>query len=421
MTRRAAKFRPSRSSSKNLFGAAISWVEQHVGLLKSGAKLSVILLAAFAVVSCQGGRGGRLEGFNLGGSGNQPLPDQSTPTGAAVKIALLLPLSSKNTRIRSVAKSLKEAAELALFDFSAPNVALVPKDTRGTAAGASFAAQEAIGEGAQLIIGPLVAPAVSAAGVEARKANIPVIAFSTTESVAGNGVYLLSFPPSLEIDRIVSYAMGRGLKRFAALVPSSGYGNVVAGDLTRIVQEKSGTLYTVERVSGNSGISKSVGRVKSLSKRLDAVVIGEGAPNLQVIARQIAQSGRLQMLGTGLWNDPSVATEPALEGAWFPAPGTGSRYSFESRYQSTYGRAPAQISSLAYDAVSLAVALSRNPGFDGQIFSEAQLTDAQGFCGADGQFRLRPDGKVERALAVMQISGGNFQVLDPAPVNCGPS
>ena len=404
---------PSRAVQKDLSGLIAPG-------LRRLAMLTVVLVSAGALVACQGGSGRRLDGLSIGGG--QSLPDQSTPTGAAVKIALLLPLSSKNTRIRSVAKSLKEAAELALFDFSAPNVALVPKDTRGTGAGASFAAQEAISEGAQLIIGPLVAPAVSAAGAEARKSNIPVIAFSTTESVAGNGVYLLSFPPSLEIERIVSYAMGRGLKRFAALVPSTGYGNVVAGDMTRIVQEKKGTLYTVERFSGGAGgIAKPVDRVAKLAKRLDAVVIGEGSPNLQTIARQVSTGRKLQLLGTGVWNDPAIASEPALQGAWFPAPGGGSRANFEGRYQSTYGRSPPQIASLAYDAVSLAVALSRTPSFDGRLFTEEQLTAADGFCGADGQFRLRPDGKVDRALAVMEVTQGGFQMIDPAPVNCGPS
>ena len=386
---------------------------------KRALRPAIIVIAATALVACQGGSGGRLDGLNLGG---RSLPDQSTPTGAAVKIALLLPLSSKNTRIRSVAKSLKEAAELALFDFSAPNVALVPKDTRGTAAGASFAAQEAIAEGAQLIIGPLIAPAVSAAGAEARKAGIPVIAFSTTESVAGDGVYLLSFPPSLEIERIVTYAMGRGLRRFAALVPASGYGNVVAGDMTRIVTEKDGTLYTVERFSGGAArIAKPVARVVKVAKKIDALLIGDGSPNLQVISRKVSQVPGLQLLGTGVWNDPSITSEPTLQGAWFPAPGGGSRRSFENRFQSTYGRAPPQIASLAYDAVSLAVALSRSPSFDGRLFTEEQLTAADGFCGADGQFRLRPDGKVERALAIMEVTANGFRMIDPAPVNCGAS
>lgn len=388
-------------------------------------RVAMVVLAAAVLVACQSGGGGRFGGggggsLSLGGPNS--LPQSSVPTGEQIKIALLLPLSSRDTRIRSVAKSLKEAAELALFDFSTPGVSLVPKDTRGTGAGASFAAREAIQEGAQLIIGPLVAPAVSAAGQEARKTGVPVIAFSTTESVAGNGVYLLSFPPSLEIERIVSYAMGRSLNKFAALVPSSGYGNVVAGDMTRIVQEKKGTLFTVERFSGGAaGAAASADRVAKVARQVNAVLIADGAPNVQPIAERLSRSGRLQLLGTGVWNDPALAGEPSLQGAWFPAPGAGTRNVFESRYQKTYGRPPESIASLAYDAVSLAVALSRSPGFDGSLYSADQLTAADGFCGADGQFRFRADGRVERSLAVMEVTAGGFRTIDPAPVNCAPS
>ena len=58
-----------------------------------------------------------------------------TGSTGAVKVALLLPLTgSGNTP--SVAKALKQAAELALFDFDNPSVSLVPKDTKGTPDGA---------------------------------------------------------------------------------------------------------------------------------------------------------------------------------------------------------------------------------------------------------------------------------------------
>ena len=56
-----------------------------------------------------------------------------------------------------MAKALKQAAELALFDFDNPNVSLIPKDTKGTPEGARAAAESALHDGAELIIGPLFA------------------------------------------------------------------------------------------------------------------------------------------------------------------------------------------------------------------------------------------------------------------------
>ena len=78
------------------------------------------ILVAAVLASCGGGSGPGPGGPAFTGS-----------TGGAVKVALLLPLTaSGNTP--AVAKALKQAAELALFDFDNPSVTLVPKDTRGT-------------------------------------------------------------------------------------------------------------------------------------------------------------------------------------------------------------------------------------------------------------------------------------------------
>ena len=49
-------------------------------------------------------------------------------------------------------------------------------------------------------------------------------------------------------------------------------------------------------------------------------------------------------------------------------------------------------------------------------FASGNLIDAQGFTGATGLFRLRPDGLTEHGLAVLEVSGGTTRTLDPAPV-----
>ena len=112
-----------------------------------------------------------------GGGGPSMMPGEAI-TGAtgSVKVALLLPISAPGSTA-SVAKALKQAAELALFDFDNPNVSLVPKDTKGTPSGARAAAQSAVKDGAELIIGPLFAQEVRSAAQVARSAGIPMIAF----------------------------------------------------------------------------------------------------------------------------------------------------------------------------------------------------------------------------------------------------
>jgi ABC-type branched-subunit amino acid transport system substrate-binding protein len=61
-------------------------------------------------------------------------------------------------------------------------------------ANAANAAQQLLAQGAEIIVGPLFGPSVSAVAPIARDRGVPVLAFSTERSVAGNGVYLLSLP-----------------------------------------------------------------------------------------------------------------------------------------------------------------------------------------------------------------------------------
>src|SRR4029078_2097149 len=114
------------------------------------------------------------------GAGGGPGAATFTQSTAAVKVALLLPVTSSGST-PAVAKALKQAAELALFDFDNPNVSLVHKDTRGALDGARLAAESAIKDGAELIIGPLFAQEVAGAAPVARQVGIPMIAFSSDE------------------------------------------------------------------------------------------------------------------------------------------------------------------------------------------------------------------------------------------------
>lgn len=79
---------------------------------------------------------------------------------------------------------------------------------------------------------------------------------------------------------------------------------------------------------------------------------------------------------------------------------------FSAKYKETYGRTPVRLASLAYDAVALASVLPQTLGL-----TEESLTNARGFIGTDGLFRLRKDGSSERLLGVLQIAGKITSVL----------
>ncbi len=382
-------------------------IQRHLGALRLVAATTVIA-GLFTACGTSGGGGPGGPGFTSG-------------TGSGVKVALLLPTSAGGST-PAIAKALKQAGELALFDFDNPNVTLVPKDTRGTPDGARQAAESAVQEGAELIIGPLFAQEVSAVAPIARQAGIPVLAFSSDEQVAGNGVYLLSFVAGRDVQRIVTYAMSRGKRNFAVLVPQSPYGRIAENAFARSVSAGGGVA-SVRAVFPPGDSNAMLGPVRQIAnavkggQKVDALFLPAGREELPSISPLLASSGltsaQVQFLGTGQWDFPNIGTEKAVIGGWYPAPDPKGWASFSARYAKTYGSPPPRIASLAYDAVSLAVSLSQGP--QGQRYTAAQLTRGSGFQGVDGLFRLMTDGTSERGLAILEVREYGPQVIDPAP------
>ena len=312
----------------------------------------------------------------------------------------------------------EDAAEMALAEFKSPNIQLLVKDDGGTPQGAQAGAQQAISEGAEIIIGPLFAQSVSAVGQVARARNIPVIAFSTDASVAARGVYLLSFLPDTDVYRIVDFAVARGKRSFAALLPDNAYGTVVEAAFQQEVSRRGGRVLALEKYPLDSNrMAEAIRRVGQAANQVDAIFIPDGADAVPQVVQALAASGvnlkRLQLLGTGLWDDPRIFSTAALDGGWYAAPESTGFRNFSGRYRARYGQDPVRTATLAYDAVALVAALVKTQG--SQRFSEQVLTNASGFAGIDGVFRFRPEGPNERGLAVLRVTTSGGQVISPAP------
>jgi ABC-type branched-subunit amino acid transport system substrate-binding protein len=359
------------------------------------------------------------------GGGGPPIaqqPGEATAANAAVgegqvRVALILPLSGQGNA--SIAgQSMKNAAEMALAEFKSPNIQLLVKDDGGTVQSAQAGAQQAISEGAEIIIGPIFAQSVSAVGQIARMSNIPVIAFSTDVSVAARGVYLLSFLPETDVRRIVDFSISRGKRSFAALLPDNAYGAVVEGAFQQEVSRRGGRVVVLEKytLEGNR-INEAVRRLSQAANQVDSIFIPDSPDAVPQVVNALATNGvdlrRVQMIGSGLWEDARISSTAALEGAWYAAPEANGYRNFSARYRARYGQDPVRTATLAYDAVALVAALVKTQG--PQRFSETSLTNPSGFAGVDGVFRFRPEGTNERGLAVLRVAPAGGQVLSPAP------
>jgi ABC-type branched-subunit amino acid transport system substrate-binding protein len=355
-------------------------------------------------------------------SGTPAAPTQPGEGGASigagqVKAGLVLPLSASGNA-GAAGNAMRSAAEMALAEFNVTDLQLLVKDDGGNAPGARQVAQQAIDEGAEIILGPIFAHSVSPVGQLARSRNIPVMAFSTDANVATRGVYLLSFLPESDVDRIVSYAMSQGKKSFAAAIPDNAYGSVAEAAFKQSVARRGGRIVALEHYAADRNqMQAAIRTVAQSAARADAIFIPDGADSAPAVVQALSAAGvdlkRVQILGSGLWEDPQIFTNSALEGAWYAGPDATGFRNFSSRFRARYGQDPARTASLAYDAVALISALVKTQG--DQRFSEQVLINSSGFTGIDGLFRFRADGTNQRGLAVMKVTPAGGQVISPAP------
>lgn len=354
-------------------------------------------------------------------------PAKSSHQGE-VRAALLLPLSGPQG---AIGQALSNAAQLALFEISDAKFNLIPLDTKGTAEGAAAAAQTAMTQGADIVLGPVFSYEVKAVAPVLRDQAIPLLAYTTDRSVAGSGVYALGFLPGPQVARVLAHAREQGLRRIGVLARSDDYGRAVADaakeatalqglELVAVeYYDPAATDFTqvVKRFSARKGIS-SKGVTGSA---YDAVLLPDDGVRLRNIASLLSyymSEGGAQvprLLGTLLWDDPKLASEPALAGGWYPAPPAAAHMEFEQRYAKAFGALPPRLSGLAgiaYDSTALAAALARNGTGD---YGSARLQSPSGFAGVDGIFRLGANGIAERGLTIKEIAPTGSREVGAAP------
>jgi branched-chain amino acid transport system substrate-binding protein len=351
---------------------------------------------------------------------SEPVMRELTPE-RTVKVALLVPMTGKHA---DLGRAMQEAATLALYDKYAglslqqasTQVEILPKDTGDTAEMAAIAAKSAIADGAEVILGPVFSDAVPAVAAAAAEKNVQVITFSNNIAVAKPGVYLFGFTPEAQVERIIGYALSQQW-RIAALVPNNPYGQKVLEIAKRKATAEAGVIAPISLyLPQGIGVDKASDDLVKDRELFDALLVPEVGKPLDTVLAALSARGisaeNTQLLGTGLWDDPSVARTHAIEGGILASSPPQLTDAFTSRFRGVYGYMPPRIASLSYDAVALSVTLATS----GRGFDAETLTSPSGYSGpANGAFRFLPDGTSERGLAVLKIVGGNLEMVSPAP------
>ena len=378
-------------------------------------------LSLLTLSACTGG------GLDFGNFGPNPPPDngQDLPLAQGqtfgngpVRVAMLLPLTGDAAAIGA---SMSGGAQLAMEFIAsnqniADNITLVIKDTGSSAPAAAAAAQQAVSEGASLILGPLRADQVSAAGGVARSAGIPLIGFSNNSGAAQPGIYLLNVLPESETRRSLGYAKSLGKRAFAGVFPTSDYGRIQQAAFTQAAADLGLRVVGVYNF-GSLDEAKSV--VAQLAPVLQAGQVDTlflpdraTAPSFGVLFEEAkVAGGAIQVVGSEDWNgDQNIMNTPWLSGALYPAVDDAGYQAVLPLYQQKFGGVPHPFVTLAYTGVVLANVSSLSMGTP--RYDRTQLTAPAGFAGRDGVFRFLPDGRSEYALVVKKVTIGGAQLVD---------
>lgn len=374
-------------------------------------KLTGLALIAVAIAGCV--PRGRPVGPPV-----EPEPEPTRPEGPSRlpadetrnRVAVLVPLSGGNA---ALGQSILNAANLALLDTGGQRIRITAYDT---SRGAAVAANEALADGNGLFLGPLLAEDVRVVAPLARRAAVPVVAFSNDVSVAGDGVYVMGVNPGQSIERVVAFARSRGAQRFGALVPVGIYGQRTGQALTRAVEAAGGNLVGMQSYDRTPGNLRGAATRLNAQGRYDAVLIADGAQvAVQAIPMVRATSPQPRILGTELWaTESNLGGNVGLRGAWFAAPSDANFGAFRTRYRARYNSNPFRLASLGYDSVLLTVRIAANWPI-GRRFPDRALRESEGFAGVDGAFRFGRDGVAERALEVREVATAGTITVSPAP------
>jgi ABC-type branched-subunit amino acid transport system substrate-binding protein len=345
-----------------------------------------------------------------------PKVDASKP----IPVALLVPQSSEGTA--QIASDLENAARLAAAQLDDLEIDLRVYDTAGDATVAASVAQQAVDDGAKIIIGPLYAEAANAVGTAVADEGVNVLSFSNNTTIAGGNVFVLGKTFDNTAARIVSFAAEQGKER-AMVIHSdridgqmglNAFQAAAANSTLRIVSAQSFEL-TQESVVNTVPLIRASAEIEDVDTLF---LTSSSAGALPLLAQLLPEAGldpaNVQYTGLTRWDIPPQTLElSGLQGGWFAVPDLTRTESFSTQFQEQFGNRPHQLASLAFDGIAAIGALSQ-AGFNDILTREA-LTQPSGFQGVDGIFRLKDDGTNERGLAIATVQDKQVLIIDPAP------
>jgi branched-chain amino acid transport system substrate-binding protein len=345
-----------------------------------------------------------------------------SPTPARpLVVGVLVPQSGA---LAPVGLDVLRSLQLGLNELDAQGVVQLVAHDVAQPGGAASAAQAALAEGAELVIGPILADDVRQAAPVTRAANVPMLAFTSDRNSLGQGVYSLNYLPTEQGAAMARHAFANGAKTLSGLVPRGPYGEDVWAGFQETAEALGANVqppayFAPQAVDLGASIRELLGTAGGRGLATDisrsALLVPVGPSTLALVTAQLAYHGvaTLPLLGTALWQDARTlgADLKALRGNAFATPMADA--GFTGNFKDTFETAPHPLAGLGFDAARLLVDLSQRPAPN--VPGAANLNEAllrpEGFYSPAGFIRFMSNGMNQRGVAVVRVDDGSFATV----------
>ena len=362
-------------------------------MLLTSRRRCLSCLTAFSVVASVGGCSSQF--------GLDRVSSEKAGRPRIGKAAILAPMTGRYSHLGKVIATVAEVGghlnggEMSLFDSG------------DTVASATASAEQAVANGARMIVGPLFSEQ-SAAIAEKIGRKIPILSLSNDSRLVDQGVFVMGLTPFQSVNSVMSFAVRRGLKRIGVVAAA----NQIGIRSTEIAKNLAKTL-GVEIFEPIIGVEPddAISRLKSVANGTlpDGVLIPSVDENSERIATTL--QGDVQVLGSVQWSGWHATENPGLQGAWYPAPDPIAFEPFAVAYEEGTGSVAGILAGIVFDAVEMARLLGRIGEQD-----RKGLTRQKGFDGVIGPYKFEKSGECRRTLAIVQVEAGSLSMIGSASV-----
>jgi|TARA_A100001037_G_scaffold147568_1_gene133253 hypothetical protein len=344
-----------------------------------------------------------------------------------IKIALLLPIGSKDNNLSKLGKSLRDAAFLAKEDLANNLLEIRTYDTYGNTRKGILAYNVALEEKNEIIIGPYLSTVTKEISNQIPFNSVNILSLSDDPTIVGRKIFILGDTVVNRANNLIQYAINNKKYRFAIIGPVKDDNNKILSLISNKILMHRGTItfssYYSNDVSAISDLAQDI-KNRIIQTNTDVIIFtGEPDKRMSHLAAELAditvnkKDKGIQIMGLTHWeNSASILSEPALQKAWFTMPDQRFRSFYENKFIKKFGYIPHPKSNLAYDAVASLGVIHKNFNNNKNDYFDKfnGLFNRNGFIGIDGIFRFNNDRIAEKELSIIQLISGKPNMLKQA-------